>query len=395
MPSIVDMMDILGRLESKALHVEPTRCVKVRNRNASCTRCAEACTSGAISVESNVIDINAEKCTGCGTCTSVCPTSAILCDKPSDAQLATDLERSIGAADGEAVIVCGKAAAHRAADVDKVAEVLCLGRVDVASLIKAVSLGARRITLVDGGCATCKFRSAVPFMDAALEEANDLLFAWESDARVVRTDAVPSAVRAQEPTQALGGVSRRGFFTGMKSRAKAIAAEAASYELEKELGIKRESATLREALKVGEDGCLPHGPIPRHDDLLESLFSIGEAGEGHTLHTRQWASVSVDPKSCDNCSLCVTFCPTGALTKVMKEPDRKPPRSPRRTNRSKEVDHLEFRLCDCVGCGLCSDVCPGDALAVSHEIGASRVFDLEPCRICGEKKRRTIGGARR
>ena len=390
MPSIVDMVDILERLESKALHVKPARCVKVRNRNASCMRCAKACTSGAISIEANALQIDAKKCTGCGTCTSVCPSSAILCDAPSDAQLAADIERSVSALDGEAVVICGRVAARKTADVSKVAEVLCLGRVDTGSLVNAAALGAHCVTLVDGGCATCKFRNAVEFMDTALAEANELFSAWGSDVRVERTSTIPSIALAQEYDQATGGVSRRDFFTGVRSQAKTIATETASYAIEKELGVKRESATLRDMLKVGEDGCLPHDSIPRHDDLLENLFAMGDPDPNAILHVRQWGDVSIDAKECTTCGLCVTFCPTGALSKVMKEPEKKSGRSAKRAT---EIDHIEFRLCDCVGCGLCADVCTTQAITLSHEIEASRVFELEPRETYGEKKRHSFGGA--
>ena len=390
MPSIVDMVDILERLESKALHIEPARCVKVRNRNASCTRCADACTSGAITVEGNSIDIDGEKCTGCGTCTAACPTQAIVCDKPSDEQLAEGLARSMDANGGAAAVICGRVAARKTADVDRVAEVLCLGRVDVPSLIGAAARGAQSIALIDGGCSTCKFRAAVPHIDATADEANALLEAWGSDVRVSRLDAVPQELAAHDREQATGGVSRRGFFTGVKSQAKNLATEAATYGIEKELGIAKEHATLRDTLKVGEDGCLPHGPIPRHEDLLESLFEMGEP-DNVTIVSHQWGSVTMDPEKCDNCGVCATFCPTGALSKVLRDAPKKPGRPAAKG--AKELECLEFRLSDCVGCGTCADVCIGRAITVSHDIEASRVLELEPVSMRGAKRKRGIGGA--
>lgn len=389
MPSIVDMVDILERLESKALHIEPSRCVKVRNRNASCTRCADACPSGAIAVVNNIIDIDKERCIGCGSCAAACPTAAILSDKPSDAQLAADIAAAVANSGGEAIVVCGRVAARREADANLTAEVLCLGRVDASTLVKAAAGGASSISLIDGVCRTCKYRAANPLVDEAVRDANGLLEAWGSEVRVCRASEVPLHARVEDAGQAAGGVSRRGFFTGVRSQAKTFAAEAATVTIEKELGIKRGPSSLREALKVGEDGCLPHGPIPRHESLLEDLFAMGEPREGVRIESRQWGDVVMDEQLCDTCGVCATFCPTGALSKVLKEPERKPGRP---KPRMREVESLEFRLSDCVGCGLCADVCIGRALSISHEFEANRVFELEPKAMKGGKERKKPGG---
>ena len=58
------MDNILGlfeKLESQSLAVQPSRCVVVRNRNASCRRCAEACPTGAILVEGNDLAVAPER----------------------------------------------------------------------------------------------------------------------------------------------------------------------------------------------------------------------------------------------------------------------------------------------------------------------------------------------
>ena len=70
-------MGRLERLEGNGLAVHPERCVRVRNRHASCVRCAEACTSGALSLRDGALTVNEALCVGCGTCATVCPTCAI------------------------------------------------------------------------------------------------------------------------------------------------------------------------------------------------------------------------------------------------------------------------------------------------------------------------------
>ena len=53
MPSVMDMVEIMERLESKALHIDSPHCVRVRNRNASCSSCVDVCPSGAIALQGN------------------------------------------------------------------------------------------------------------------------------------------------------------------------------------------------------------------------------------------------------------------------------------------------------------------------------------------------------
>ncbi len=48
MSLINGLLALLGEIESDAIAVHEERCISVRNRNADCLRCVEACTSGAL-----------------------------------------------------------------------------------------------------------------------------------------------------------------------------------------------------------------------------------------------------------------------------------------------------------------------------------------------------------
>lgn len=382
MPSIMDMVEVMERLESKALHVRPQNCSKVRNRNSVCSRCADACPSGAITLQGNTIGIDAERCMACGACASACPTSALMFQKPTDEELSAALSNSVEALGGHAVAVCARVEAHKSADMGVVASAPCLSRFDASVLIGAVVAGARDITLVGHKCESCKYRKTIEGFHRTVAEANALLEAWESDARVRVVQEVPEAARAQTVEATSGGVSRRGFFTDVRTSARGLAAETAKVTLENELGIKKEPATLQAMLRVDENGDMPRVSATHHEELLESLYELGEPVPDTQVETRLWGSVKFNAEACDNCGVCATFCSTGALSKVFGEPERK---------RKPPVVALEFRLADCVQCRLCESACIHKAITVESVLDCSRILEFEPVELRGTKEKRKAG----
>ena len=125
----------------------------------------------------------------------------------------------MAATGGKAVFACARIASKRLADPAKYAEVPCLARMEESVLLGLAARGVEDIVLVDGTCATCKFRSNVPGIDATVASANELMAAQGSDVRVRRASAFPDEVLLEDKRTLLGE-SRRGFFTSARTRAR-------------------------------------------------------------------------------------------------------------------------------------------------------------------------------
>lgn len=104
MPNIADIIEVAEELEDKAVVPASKRCVAVRNRNASCRKCIDACPADAISVHNNVLNVDHKACVGCGACAVVCPTEALIPVRPADEALEQAAAEAMAALDGRAVI---------------------------------------------------------------------------------------------------------------------------------------------------------------------------------------------------------------------------------------------------------------------------------------------------
>lgn len=357
------MDNILGlfeKLESQSLAAQPNRCVVVRNRNASCRRCAEACPTGAILVEGNDLAVAPERCVGCGTCATVCPTAALESKKPDDKELLRAAVAAMQANDGAAVIMDAamQAAAEGKYDPAKVAAVKSLGRVDESLIAVLAAGGATSIVLVAGpveDASAASDRTAQLVCDTAAL----LLETWGSDVSVKLTSKLPRSVRRTEPAEFDTG--RRGFFSSVRDEARAVAAITAEHVVREKLGA--EEPEEPKFAKVAEDGTLPHFLPKRRGRLLLALSNLGSP-EDVMIDTRLFGHVIIDGEKCTSCQMCATFCPTEAIRKFGDAA------TAAETGKPFGIDHYTGR---CVQCHCCEDICPTGALTLSTDVFATDV----------------------
>ena len=373
MANASSMLSLLEKLQSQHITVHQNRCVVVRNRNARCRRCAEACVTGCISVRDGEVVIEPEKCIGCGTCATICPACAIEVHKPSDAEIYRSCAAATEAAQGEAIVACSQilSAANGLYDPGKVVDVACLGRVDESLVAMLACGGAARVTLVHAKCDECPYAAGAKTAELVCETANVLLETWNSPVRVRMAGKFPSVARLSGASDYDAG--RRGFFASLKDEAASAAAITVDQTARDMLGEEEEQPP--KYVKVGKDGTLPHSIPGRRKRLTTALNAIGEP-QDVMMGTRLWGHVVIDSGKCRSCQMCATFCPTGALRKF-EEPDG-----------TFGIDHYPSR---CVKCRCCADICPADALWISDEVFAVDVANDAHERYAMHPRKRETG----
>ena len=345
------MLGVFDGIASDVLKAFPYRCAVMRNRKASCTKCADACTTGAISITQDEVSVDSDLCVGCGTCATVCPTCALEANNPNDAVLATTALDALIAAKGVGVVMCDHAWERYAACVDpqRATRVRCLGRVDESVCVSLVAAGADRVVLVHGACDTCERSVGKQTYELVAATADELLSAWRSDVRVELTDKLPY----DENRRRLLSETGRSMLCALSD---AVTPEVLKSDEPEVVCDESGRAQAARFMKTMKDGTLPHFIPDRRERLLDALAELGEPENG-TLDTRLWGRVVIDASKCRTCYGCATFCPTGAITKWKDET-------------GEGVDHSPA---DCVKCRCCTDICPTDALTLYEDVMAPDV----------------------
>lgn len=364
MPDITKVVDMLGMLESKYLDVHPERCVMVRNKNASCFRCAAVCTSHAITAQGGKLEVDPDLCIGCGTCSVVCPTSAIEPLAPAFGELLEAAVSAMRENEGVAVFTC-PVVAKKAKKVDaaKIIELTCLGRIDESLLVGLVLAGAEKIVLVDGPCKECQHVSGRELVGTTVTTANSLLEVFGQSPAVTFSADLPENVYARSRfasrSGAKLGVSRRDFFGQLKTEAQTYVYEGTVDAIG--LGSEKPAEeTLTSKLRVGKSGVMTQRAPAHRERLLSYLDAMG-APEEDSVVSSLWGYVSIDKEACQKCRLCTVFCPTGALFKYDQEGSW----------------GVGFSAVECVACGLCKTVCLKGALSLSSKVSLVELLACE------------------
>lgn len=323
---LTDIPEMVGEFEKpRFFNYNSDICAHGDSGLTGCSRCIEACPTGAIRSIGDLVDIDPYLCQGAGTCTSVCPTGAMTYAYPGPRDQIARIKRMLSAcrdAGGTSPILVfhdeeaglerlrGIAAElpARALPV-KVSEI---GAVGMDVWLSAIAYGASELVFLDTDAVPATVRSA---MQAQIDFTRPLLDAMGHDGgRLIWL----------EPEQDVRAALGRG-------RPPAVKVPATFDTFNEKRG------TLRLALDHLYEQAPERAPLT----ALPSGAPFGQ--------------VLVDRQACTLCMACPQVCPTRALSDAGDKPQ------------------LSFTEDLCVQCGLCRTACPEDAIALE----ARYLFDWE------------------
>ncbi len=373
MPNLDQMITIISKVESVDISIHDERCAAVRNRNSHCHLCGDACVSGCISVRENEFVVDQSKCIGCGTCATVCPTAAIEAKHPEDDEIINYVKRSIEVTEKRPVLACSRLCKDQEGRYDQsaVVELACLGRLDEFLYCSFLLNGAAEIHVACADCTDCPYHRGRNTIDLVIATMDVLSHIWGFAHHIELSQGMPAHVKTKKrlfggETERIDGMSRRDFFTQLRKNVAEIAADTVEGKILNKPQVEEDDQTLHKRM-VNDNGELSRFIPHRCEQLVTMLDRMGEA-QGDVAKTRLWGTVRIDLDQCNACRMCVTFCPTGALTKF-------------------DVTECEFGIehypVDCTQCRLCEDICLKKCLTISDEVplddlmvGASQHIDM-------------------
>lgn len=296
----------------RPLRVDPSRCSRMRYSGSRCERCVSACPRSAIRLD-ECLDVLEERCTGCLTCTTVCPAGALEAEADFDR-----LIRGLASHPLPTLVVgCGKSGSPS----DR--QLPCLGMLSAEHLVALSASGEAIVQLDASACNGCDAGGMYQHLTARLRKTEE-----ESGLPLgSRIRLIPDAKEIDFRQESL---DRRGFFRSFRRLA-----------VQGMTTVLAPPSTERKAMSY-MDKYLP----TRRAMLLAALAALSpETAQG----VRDAFSFPIAfGTSCDGCLGCVRVCPSAALydSGTFGSEPSVPRFDPER----------------CTGCGLCAEFCLSEAI---------------------------------
>ena len=414
------MINLIDEMNSPLLAVEPQRCVLVRHRNGECLRCAAVCTTGAISLFEEGIVVSPEKCIGCGTCASACPTGCLTAANPTDEELFGAVEAALAENEGRVAIACERAFAMASgnrmkrdscdatapsfvpgkiagatSDGRPLVGVVCLGRVDESLLVEATARGARSIQLISGPCESCPHRCGGALSDEIIVSAETLLAALgtpspidrirlqhASDTREIlrlrptasAQDDMANATAAAEVSGDMGRSDRASSAAGIEGSSTQGAIDPNAFDTSEDCLSESECPVAPPTEESQQDRSAPEeSQADSHEPHFAHVQSDGTLP--HFVPERRLrlfnslkalgtpAAPTVTTRLWGQVTIDTELCRSCRMCTVFC-----PTGALTRFDAANDAFGVEHRSALCMQCRLCEAICPEQAIAVAEEV---------------------------
>ncbi len=364
----LDLFDLLeqGFASKPSFHRE--RCLRYRYHLNPCDLCLASCPAGAIK-EGFYLELDEEKCTGCGICWQVCPTEAWAFPRSPEKTLR---ETILSLKAPKLELLC-----HRAASQGEVLSPSpialnlkrCLASLSLALILEAAALASGGLWLNDELCPQCPMASAHGPIQEQARRANAILKAFGRGEIVRLKSSMPdrdklSPARLHQGDEPL--LDRREAFSLLRGEFVEMVRKALGEGMESLFG----------PLLPPPDSLPRH--LPEHRlRLARVLARLGPPSEEEMPASDLPFGLLEVVGQCTACGLCAHQCPTGALS----------------LSQDRESFALNFVPLACIGCRICEGLCPTGAIKVKPSFSFSTLLRsprlillrgrLKTCRKCG------------
>lgn len=351
--ALFDLSALVGVISRpRYVAYRPSLCAHAASSRTGCTRCIEACPTGALSSAGAVVQVNENICAGCGSCSGVCPTGAIRYAAPDQ----SITRRKLGALVGAYVAA---------------------GGVNPVVLFHSQRRGADMVA------ALARFGPGLPANVLPLDLAHTTQLG-AGEFAIARAFGAVSCIVQLDPEDRHEGAPLRGQI----ELANALFDEGAATRERVRLFDGSDPDALLDAMTqdFGEPEALREPSldmIAGSNAVVRAAFACLKAYRYVQLpQGAPFGRVDVDDR-CTVCLACARACPTSALEGLGAPPT------------------LFFQEEACVQCGLCVAVCPEKAVTLTPQFDCSasrsgarvlKADEAAECPSCGARfgSRRSI-----
>ncbi|MEH7179886.1 4Fe-4S binding protein [Neobacillus vireti] len=328
-----------------SLRVEPNLCAHLISPKSTCQSCVDHCPTKSISFSKKQIEID-DHCLECGLCSTVCPTNALLFNRPPLNQVISELVHLCE--QNEIVYLHCEKMTVSDRDVTTLT-VPCLGMIPREAWVTVLNK-CQNLTIYhsDTSCTSCEITTGERVWKKELHAGEKM-----AGSSIEITSDITYSAKHKSFDQ-----DRRAFLSGFFNEIKATnklaikellgSSEVSSYQERRQENthskVKRELAGVSHHLyeKMTGESALPY--------MNKRFFLLTQLEENETLQKQKDIRLPTITDDCNFCGACTILCPTAAL-KMDTDNNRK---------------SITLDPAKCVDCSLCEDICFTKSIQLQH-----------------------------